>query len=286
MSTVEAAGAAGPGSLAGPDVLIGLDGLGGLALESLLAAVLAALAAGLLVPPRPVRTATRRWPALLVSITAAAALLAVVKPERVVPTLLLVAAGAGALGLRSRRRAAGRARDRAARVQEACEVMAGELAAGLPPGRVLVAAAGVCPELAGVVAAHRLGGSVPESLQVAAAAPGAGDLALVAAAWQVAHRSGAGLSEALAGVSEALRERQSLRRLVESELSSARATARLMVGLPVLTLLMGSGIGGDPVGFLTGSPGGWACLAGGLGFGLAGLGWIEAIAGAVEERAA
>ena len=59
-----------------------------------------------------------------------------------------------------------------------------------------------------------------------------------------------------------------------------------MVALPVLTLLMGSGIGGDPVGFLVGWPGGWACLAGGLALGLAGLGWIEAIAGAVEERAA
>ena len=165
-------------------------------------------------------------------------------------------------------------------------MMAGELAAGLPPGRVLAAAATVCPELTGVVAAHRLGGSVPDSLCSAAAEPGAGDLVLVAAAWQVAHRSGAGLAEALGGVSVALRERQSLRRLVGSELSSARATARLMVALPVLTLVMGAGVGGDPVGFLIGSPGGWACLAGGLALGLAGLGWIEAIAGTVEERAA
>ena len=250
------------------------------------AAVLAALAAALMAPPRPVRKARRRWPALLVATTAVAAVVAALRPDRVVPALLVVLAGAGVLGLRSRRRAAGQARDRAARVQEACEVMAGELAAGLPPGQVLAAAAGVCPELAPVVAAHRLGGSVPEALHLAAAAPGAGDLALVAAAWQVAHRSGAGLAEALAGVSEALRERQSLRRLVGSELASARATARLMVALPVLTLLMGSGIGGDPVGFLIGSPGGWACLAGGLGLGLAGLGWIEAIAGVVEERAA
>ncbi len=278
MIVLVAAGLAGLGGLGG------LDGLGGPGGPG--AAMLAGLAAGLLVPPRPVRRATLRWPALLVAATIGAALAAAMRPDRVVPVLLLVLAGAGAMGLRSRRRAAGRAGDRAARVQEACEVMAGELAAGLPPGRVLAAAVGVCPELAPVLAAHRLGGSVPGALHLAAAAPGAGDLALVAAAWQVAHRSGAGLAEALAGVSEALRERQSLRRLVGSELASARATARLMVALPVLTLLMGSGIGGDPVGFLTGSPGGWACLAGGLGLGLAGLGWIETIAGAVEERAA
>ena len=59
-----------------------------------------------------------------------------------------------------------------------------------------------------------------------------------------------------------------------------------MVALPVLTLLMGSGIGCDLAAVLVGSPGGWACLAGGLALGLAGLAWIEAIAGAVEERAA
>jgi tight adherence protein B len=254
--------------------------------DTLVAAGLAAAAVGLLVPARPVRSTDRGWWAPVVAAGGGATVLAVTRPDRLVPALVLAAAVTGVLVLRGRRRAAVRAADRAGRVQEACEVMAGELAAGLPPGRVLAAAASVCPELAGVVAAHHLGGSVPDSLRSAAAERGAGDLALVAAAWQVAHRSGAGLAEALAGVAVALRERQSLRRLVGSELSSARATARLMVALPALTLLMGSGIGGDPVGFLIGSPGGWACLAGGLALGLAGLGWIEAIAGAVEERAA
>jgi len=252
----------------------------------LAAAVLAGSGAGLLRPGPLPRAAPRGWPVLLLAVAGGLTFLALVRPDRVVPALVLTAAAAGVLLLRGRRRTAARARDRSARVQEACEVMAGELEAGLPPGRVLAAAAIVCPELAGVVAAHRLGGSVPASLRAAADQPGAGDLALVAAAWQVAHRSGTGLAEALAGVSVALRERQSLRRLVGSELSSARATARLMVALPVLTLLMGSGVGGDPVGFLIGTPGGWACLAGGLALGLAGLGWIEAIAGAVEERAA
>ena len=254
--------------------------------DALVAAVLAAMATGLLVPARSARSPAWGWPARVVAVAGVAVPLALLRPDRLVPALVLGAAVMGVLLLRGRRRAAARAADRGARVQEACEVMAGELAAGLPPGQVLAAAATVCPELTGVVAAHRLGGSVPDALRAAAAEPGARDLALVAAAWQVAHRSGAGLAEALGGVSVALRERQSLRRLVGSELSSARATARLMVGLPVLTLVMGSGIGGDPIGFLVGSPGGWACLGGGLVLGLAGLGWIEAIAGSVEERAA
>ena len=166
-------------------------------------------------------------------------------------------------------------------------MLAGELAAGQPPGRVLATAATVCPALAGAVAAHRLGGSVPD------VAPLRGRASPVPAtcAWsRPPGRSrtapGPAWPRRSTGVAVALRERQPPRRLVGSELASARATARLMAALPVLTLLMGSGIGGDPSGFLLGSPGGWACLAGGLAFGLAGLWWIEAIAGAVEERAA
>jgi tight adherence protein B len=211
---------------------------------------------------------------------------AVVAPTRLVPAAVLAAAGVGVLALRARRRSAREAEVRAGRVLEACEQLAAELAAGLPPGRALVAAATTWPELAPVVTAHRLGGSVPDALRAAATRPGAGDLRVVAAAWQVAHHSGSGLADALDGVAGSLRDRQGLRRTVLSELSSARATARLMVALPALTLLLGAGIGGDPVGFLLGTPPGWACLAAGLALGLAGLGWIEGLAGAVERRVA
>ena len=62
--------------------------------------------------------------------------------------------------------------------------------------------------------------------------------------------------------------------MVAAELAAAYATARMLAVLPLGVLLLGSGIGGDPVGFLTGSIPGLVCLALGLALSFAGLQWL------------
>lgn len=174
-----------------------------------------------------------------------------------------------------RRRAAA---DQAA-VLEVCDLLAADLAAGRPPEAALAAGAERWPPLLPVVEAMRLGSDVPEAMRrLAAERRGAADLRWVAGAWQVAQHSGHGLAAALERTAAGLRARRRTRRLVDSELASARSTARLVACLPVAVLLMGSGAGSDPWSFLLTTPVGWAC--GVVGLALVGLGlwWIERLA--------
>ncbi|GAA1799042.1 hypothetical protein GCM10009795_050640 [Nocardioides hankookensis] len=256
----------------------------------LLAAGSAALAVMLLVRP-PTRLAGSAAPGTSPRRVLPVAVAAVVVAAVVAPgagALLLVLAGAGSAGvaLVRRQRLRRAAATVSARVLETCEVMASELASGQAPGECLDRAATTWPPLAPVAAAFRVGADVPAAMRdLATDVDGAGDLRVVAAAWQVAHRTGEGLASTIDRVAESLRAAAATRRVVAGELASARATARLVAGLPVLALVMGSGAGGDPWGFLVGTPAGLACLALGLAFGLAGLWWIEAIARAAEDAA-
>jgi tight adherence protein B len=259
---------------------------------TLAAALVTALAVALLVPGPPGRGVAGppdgRAPAPVAgttgSLVLALALLWLVRPALI--GVAIVAAG-GVLGgtlLWRARRARQAARRTSALVLEVCELIGAELAAGQPPGRALERAADTWRPLAPVAEAFRMGADVPDTLRMLARNPGAADLRLVAAAWQVAHRTGQGLARAVEGVAADLRAAESSRRVVEGELASARATARMVAGLPLLALAMGSGAGGSPWAFLLGSPPGLACLAGGLALGLGGVAWIEAIARDVDRR--
>ncbi|GAB3852642.1 hypothetical protein GCM10028801_03930 [Nocardioides maradonensis] len=189
-----------------------------------------------------------------------------------------------ALRLWRRRALAARAATNRTRVVELCDALRVELGAGQAPADALALAAHDWREMAPAARTAASGGDVPQALRQLAALPGAGDLRVAAAAWQVAHRTGHGLADALGRVADELRAAEQTRRVVAGELASARATARLVAALPVAALVLGTGAGSDPWGFLLHQPLGWACLAGGVGFGIAGLTWIEALAADVEQE--
>lgn len=211
-----------------------------------------------------------------------AALVAVVPPSWVGLAVVVVPASWAGRLLWRRRTTARLAEANAARMAEVCDLLAAELSAGRPPDAALREAAASWPALAPVAEVGRLGGDVPAALREAATVPGAGGLDLLAAAWTVSRRTGGSLGTATRRVADAVRGQQATRSVVAGELASARATARLMAGLPLLALLMGSGAGADPWSFLLRTPAGLACLAAGLATGLAGLWWIEQIARGVD----
>lgn len=194
-------------------------------------------------------------------------------------SLIVAAAAWAVLRLVTTRLAARDAEARRARVIDLCDGLRAELAAGQTADAALDRAAADWPLVAPAARVAASGGDVPAALRELAAVPGADSLRIVAAAWHVAHRTGHGLADVLGRVSDDLRSGEQTRRVVLSELSSARATARLLAVLPALALVMGAGAGAAPWEFLLGTPVGLACLAGGLGLALAGLAWVEALAG-------
>ena len=219
------------------------------------------------------------------------------------PLVAAVAAGAvlPAIRLRGRKRQALDRDQRRLAVVALCAALAGELRTGATPeqaaelvGAELVAAR-VRPAAAGppatdpapldgtlLLAAVRYGGSVPEAFRAMAALPGAEGAAGIAACWQVASSSGAGLAAGLDRVAEGLRAESALHETVRAELAGARSTAALLAALPVFGLLLGAGLGADPLRVLLHTPGGLACLALGALLECAGIAWTGRIARGAE----
>lgn len=206
----------------------------------------------------------------------------VLQGRGLVLALILTTTSAFAWRLVRRRRQDREAEARAVRVLEYCDSLAGDLAVGTPPRTALEHSVGDFEEFVPVASAAWLGSDVASAMRDLAVRPGFGDLRLVAAAWQVAERSGGGLAAALARVADGVRERRRTSRLVAAELASAWATARIMAGLPLFFVVAGSGIGADPLGFLTGTTAGLACLAVGCALSLTGLFWLQRVAAAVQ----
>jgi tight adherence protein B len=227
-------------------------------------------------------------PPRLLGVLGAAAVVAtaivVLDGTQVVLTVVAIGVAAAAAREVARRRRVVAAERRADQVLAMCESVAADLRSGQPPMSALVSAADDWPELAPAATAAQLGANVPEVLRDLALRPGAAQLRVVAAAWQVAHRSGAGLAGSMAMAADRLRDERSTARVVATELAAAQATARLLAALPVGVLLLGSGLGGDPIGFLLGTAPGVVCLCAGLALEYAGLAWLARIADQVTGR--
>jgi tight adherence protein B len=195
-------------------------------------------------------------------------------------SLGLVLGGVGWLhrGGRRRRRAERGRRE----TIEACDALTAELLAGQPAVQALHRAAEQHPVLWPAARAGALGGDVAAVLRDLASSPGGGGLKMLAAAWQVAEGSGAGLVATLQRVSESLRADDATGAETAASLAPARATARMLAVLPVFGLLLGAGLGGDPVGLLLGTTAGNGLLLAGTGLALAGTLWVERLAGRVE----
>jgi tight adherence protein B len=257
----------------------------------LVGAALAASAVALAVPgpPRPVGPAVTRSGArvrpgagLAVGLAGAAAVvLLALDGTQLALALIALACSVGAGRIVRRSRLAKAAELRGTRVVEVCEALVGDLRAGQPPVAALEHCVEVWPAFDPVAGAARLGADVPAALRRLATLPGAEGLREVAAAWQVSERSGAGLATALGQVAGTARARRATRHLVQGELASAQATARLVALLPVASLAMSAGIGGDPWHFLLATPVGLVCLAAGAACAFTGLWWIDRIAVAV-----
>lgn len=256
------------------------------------AGALSAVAAALLLLAGPRRVRRRRGrpavhPGLVGAAGAGLAVAAgvgILDGTHVVLTVVALAVAAAVARDLARRRSAAAAGRRADLVLSMCEGVASDLRAGQPPLSALEAAAGEWPELAPASAAAQLGADVPAALRALAAHPGAGQLRVVAAAWQVAHRSGAGLAAALAMAADHLRDERDTARVVATEMAAAQATARLLAVLPLGLLLLGDGLGGDPIGFLLGTTPGLVCLCSGLALEYAGLSWLARISDQVTGR--
>ena len=166
----------------------------------------------------------------------------------------------------------------AAAVADACRLLAGLLRLGHVPSSALRVAAGECPILTEVVAVQQVGGEVAPVLRRLGARPGSRGLAELGAAWELAERTGASLGATLDALAERLAATGAVNDVVSAELAAPRATGRLLAALPVAGLVLGYGMGGDPVAFLTGSVAGQVSLSLGVVLGCAGVLWTERIA--------
>jgi tight adherence protein B len=192
------------------------------------------------------------------------------------PLVAVLAAAVAAAGVRAWTRRRGAAQEDA-RLRGLADGL-GALAADLRSGRSLVAAAGAAEQACG----DRLTGRwlvravrTPEVPPAEASGEIGDALARIAAATRLSARTGCSLAAVATAVEDDLRARARHRAELRSATAGPRASAVVLAGLPLLGLLMGSGVGADPWRVLTTTTAGQALLVGGVALEAAGLAWSQ-----------
>lgn len=173
-------------------------------------------------------------------------------------------------------------------VVEFTGALGAEVRAGRPPRTAVVAALAELPPggedwVTDVRAAAEGDGDVGAALVRAAAQPGADDLRDLAACWEVAARTGAGLGGALDRVAAAAGERVAHHARVRAQLAGVRTTGWLLAALPLVGMVLAAAAGARPWRVLVGSPSGLALLTLGVGLDAAGVVWLYRLARRVED---
>jgi tight adherence protein B len=176
------------------------------------------------------------------------------------------------VGARARRRR---------RAIAAAAALAAELKAGQP---IRAAVGSTLGDLAPhACAAARWGGDVAAALHRDADQLHLPLWRSVAALWRVAESSGAGLAVALDRLVVTARAAEEVRVQLEAHLAAPRATARLLAMLPLIGILLGLSLGGDPLGWLLTDSTGRLFALGGIVLTVLGLLWVHRIARHVER---
>ncbi|WP_100365861.1 type II secretion system F family protein [Diaminobutyricimonas aerilata] len=152
------------------------------------------------------------------------------------------------------------------------------LSAGVPPASVWAHLEE--PSAALVTAGLARGRPVPDALQQLAADTGGDERVAweaVAAAWAVSAEAGASLAPTLRRLAGTLRDVAQLRREAQVALAGPVATARLVMVLPMVSLVFGAALGFDTLGVLVGTPVGWACVGVGAALMLTARAWNRAL---------
>jgi tight adherence protein B len=166
---------------------------------------------------------------------------------------------------------------------EAMAVLAAELRAGRPAGVALTNAAAVAlgptaTALAEAGSASGLGAAAADVLLAHAGSSSVPELIRgLAVCWQVCQGSGSSLASAVDRLEDGLRAEAECRDEVQAELAGPRSTALMLAVLPGFGLLLGSGLGADPLRFLLRTPLGGGCLAVGVALELLGVWWTGRI---------